>query len=391
MERESEYLLHLLGAFLREQRPEPAEGIDWDRLLAMAQSHGVLGIVGYMGTNWRLCADGGLRATFRSLCLSTMGLFARKTAAAQTLVEELERAGIDHILMKGYQLRDCYPVPELRTFNDIDVVIRREDRQRSHRLMLDLGFQPHTDWEPVYSYFREEELYEFHTEIMEIDVAETGGHRAYFQNMWQYARPVSGHGYRFTPEFHFLYLLTHIAKHIHGSGAGVRMYLDLAAFVRRFGPETDWNWVRQELGTLGLDRFAAVALRAAERWFGVPVPYACGEVKPEVLTAFRDFTLEAGTFGQYRDPALAGLKHSPEGDASRLKQLLRRSFPSAATIRTRYTYLQDKPWLLPVAWVHRLVKTRDSFGAHAREARGIFRTDAGEVRRLKRLARDIGL
>lgn len=52
---------------------------------------------------------------------------------------------------------------------------------------------------------------------------------------------------RFTPEFHFLYMLTHIAKHIHGSGAGLRMYLDLAAFIRHHGTGLDWPWIEAQL------------------------------------------------------------------------------------------------------------------------------------------------
>ena len=392
MERETQYLLRLLGAFLCGREPETAEGIDWNRLLELARRHSVTGIVGYLGNTWHLCGDPEKKRVLRALCLSTMGLYARRAAAAEELEKALSHAGIDHILMKGYVLRDCYPVPELRTFNDIDVVIRREDRQRSHALMLELGFQTHTDWEPVYSYFRGEELYELHTDIMEIDVSRTGGQQRYFQTMWDHAAAAEPHSFRFTPEFHFLYLLTHLAKHVHGAGAGIRMYLDLAAFVRCYGGHTDWSRVCRELEALKLRRFAEVVLTGAGQWFGVELPWDCGPVEPVVLEELLRFTLEAGTFGKQEDAALTGLKQT-DGDspASRLKHLLRRSFPAAETIQTRYTYLQDRPWLLPVAWVHRLVKTRQSLGAHAREAGGILCADGGELQRLKRLMREIGL
>lgn len=393
MEREYNYLLHLLGAYLREEEPEALDGVDWQKLMHLAHIHSVIGILGYMSMKYPICLDEQVKPCLRRLCLNTIGLYTQRKALAQTMVQELDRAGIDYILMKGYVVREFYPVPELRTFNDIDIVIRPEDRKRSHELMLSRGYQVHTDWEPVFSYFKEQELYEIHTDIMEIDVSEKADYRGYFGNMWRYAQPIGEHSYCFTPEFHFLYLLTHIAKHIHGSGAGVRMYLDVAAFVRRYDAEADWVWIAEQLRELKLFQFAAVVLTAVEAWFGIASPMRHEKVSEVVMESFRDFTLEAGVFGHYnREDAMAGLKHTnQEESAPRLRQLLRRTFPAAKTIQTRYTYLQEKPWLLPIAWVHRLIKTRESLGKHAKEAQQIMHADSEEVRRMQKLMGDIGL
>jgi hypothetical protein len=67
------------------------------------------------------------------------------------------------------------------------------------------------------------------------------------------------------------------------------------------------------------------------------------------------------------------------------------AFPKAQTIQSRYTYLQDKPWLLPVAWVHRLVKTRAGTEAHLETARQILTADRAEVDQHRKLMKDIGL
>lgn len=393
MEREYNYLLHLLGAYLREEEPEALDGVDWQKLMHLAHIHSVIGILGYMSMKYPICPDEQVKPCLRRLCLNTIGLYTQRKALAQTMVQELDRAGIDYILMKGYVVRELYPVPELRTFNDIDIVIRPEDRKRSHELMLSRGYQVHTDWEPVFSYFKEQELYEIHTDIMEIDVSEKADYRGYFGNMWRYAQPIGEHSYCFTPEFHFLYLLTHIAKHIHGSGAGVRMYLDVAAFVRRYDAEADWVWIAEQLRELKLFQFAAVVLTAVEAWFGIASPMRHEKVSEVIMESFRDFTLEAGVFGHHnREDAMAGLKHTnQEESAPRLRQLLRRTFPAAKTIQTRYTYLQEKPWLLPIAWVHRLIKTRESLGKHAKEAQQIMHADSEEVRRMQKLMGDIGL
>ena len=393
METEYSYLLHLLGAYLREEAPAPAEHADWGKLLELARIHSVIGIVGYMGRKYAICPDPQYSAGFRRLCMSTISLFSRRHAHALDIVRQLEQAGIDHILMKGFVLREYYPVPELRTFTDIDLVIRPEDRAKSHQLMLSLGFTVKDDWEPVYSYYRGDEYYEIHTQIMEVDVSEKADYRGYFAKAWEHARPVSQHSFRFTPEFHFLYMLTHIAKHIHSAGAGIRLYLDVAAFVRRHGDTLDWQWIEQELQDLKLYDFARVVLGAAERWFGTGMPFSFGPVPEETLRDFTEFTLEAGVFGHHnRDGALAKMKHQQQDDSgSRAALLLRQLFPKAETIQTRYTYLQDKPWLLPAAWIHRLVKTRAGTEAHLETARQILTADTEEVTRLRKLTKDIGL
>ena len=90
--------------------------------------------------------------------------------------------------------------------------------------------------------------------------------------------------------------------------------------------------------------------------------------------------------------AMAELKRvQSETSVSRIRQILTMTFPSAGKIQARYTYLQDKPWLLPAAWVHRLVKNRDRFGNRTLEIKQIISADKEEVRRLQKLMRSIGL
>lgn len=393
MEREYEYLLHLLGAHLREEEPDCPAELDWTKLVQLAQIHCVTGILGYMTMTYPICPDEALRGSLRSVCLNTLTLFAHRAALAGDFSRTLSRNGIDHILMKGYILREHYPVPELRTFGDIDLVIRPEDRDKCHELMLSLGFHVEADWEPVFSYTKDREFYEIHSEIMEIDVTGKGNFRAYFHGMWDHASPAGSHRYHFTPEFHFLYILTHIAKHIHGSGAGARMYLDVAAFILRRKEDVDWTLILKELEKLGLSDFANVVFQAVENWFHVPAPVPTRAVPEDIMAEFTAFTMEAGVFGHFaREGAMSTLKNAErKGETSRFQVLLQRAFPDAGTIQSRYTYLQKHPWLLPAAWLHRLVKTRGSLSKHTHEAQVILSADAAEVQRLKRITRNIGL
>ena len=89
---------------------------------------------------------------------------------------------------------------------------------------------------------------------------------------------------------------------------------------------------------------------------------------------------------------MTALKHEDSGDgSSRFHQVLRKTFPKAETIESRYTYLQDKPWLLPAAWVHRLIKNKEKLPQRTRQMQQILEADSEEVRKMRNLMRDIGL
>lgn len=393
MERESEYLLELLGAYLRREKPPEDPGIAWDKILDLSHIHGVTGVVSYMAYTHRLCADPGMHASMSSLCVSTVSRFGHRGALADLFLNQLQEQGIDHICMKGYVLRNYYPVPELRTFGDIDLVIRQEDREKCHAFVQSQGFEVKTDWEPVFTYHRQHEKYELHTQLLETDVSDRVDYRSSFRDLWAHVIQTGEHRFEFQPEYHFLYLLVHIAKHIHGSGAGIRMYMDIAAFIDRFRDTIDWEWISGELEKLELTAFAAVVLTAVERWFGIPSPARLAAVSGEVLDEFADYTLEAGVFGHHdREDAVSSMKNGVrESKAARLAFLIRRAFPPVKNLRNRYTYLQKFPWLLPAAWIHRFIITRGSLRTHTHEAEVILSAESDAIRRLHRIMKNIGL
>lgn len=388
MEREYLDFLHLMGAFVREEPPELGKDTDWGRLAELSRVHSLIGVWGYLLTNYHLCPE--MAGGARHLCISTIAGFSRRNALAEQFSRELAEQGIDHILMKGYVVKDCYCVPELRTYGDIDLVIRPEDRQRCHRFLLEQGFQVKTDWEPVYSYIRGQEFYELHTRLLDTDIPGKPRLGQWFEKPWENVLPMGEHCYRFSTEYHFLYLLSHLAKHISGSGAGVRMYMDIALYIRRFGGEMDWGYVNRSLEEMELISFANTILSFIDQYFGVKNPLS-GDTPPEILEELAEFTISGGVFGREgRDSGTLTLK-SEKADATPAGTVLRRLFPPAKTIESRYTYLQKYPWLLPGAWVHRLIKTRKSWRDHTREARNILSADEETVHTLRQILPKIGL
>ena len=243
--------LSALRSFVDGSVPLTVTEENWSALTELSYINNTKGILSYVYKAHPDRAPAEVRPQLRRHCLQEISLYARRAEQTKLLSGELSRNGIRHILFKGFVLRQYYPVPELRTYGDVDIIIGREDRQKSDQLMLELGFTRKDDWEPSFSYLRDTEYYEFHSRIIGLDVTDKADFVTYFADILPHTRPATvveqPLALEFTPEFHFIYLLTHIAKHINGSGAGVRMYLDIAFFLRHFENTLDWSWILQEL------------------------------------------------------------------------------------------------------------------------------------------------
>lgn len=398
MKKEYIDYISILRSFVQGKVPVKLSESNSAEILRIADINSTLGIISYMYMKNSGLIDEKMRLKFRKYCLSELTLYARRAEQMKVLVRQLSQKEITCILFKGFILRSYYSVPELRTFGDIDFVIKKEDRLRCHELMLELGYECKIDWEPVYSYTKGTEYYEIHTEVMEVDVSDKADYITYYSRIWDYVTPsseISLHNVlEFVPEFHFIYLLTHIAKHINSSGAGIRMYLDIAFFVKKFGESIDWKWVKKELKKLCFEEFANITLLAVEQWFGIKSPIKLESIDVQVMEDFLEFTLEGGVFGKVgRDRSVIFLKQQDrnEESVSKFKTLLYHAFPPASILENRYTYLQKRHWLIPIAWGHRLYDSRNEWKRFSDHTKKIIKADNDEILRLKRMYKKIGL
>lgn len=390
--------LNMLRAFVQGTAQDALEPGELQKLMELARINSTAGILSYVCMSHPVLIEPEAKAALRRQCMTEIARYVQRVELAKLLAAELDRNGIDFILFKGFVVRDYYPVPELRTFGDVDFIIRKEDRKKSDDLMLALGYARHEDWEPSFSYLKGTEYYELHSRVIGLDVSDKADFIGYFSDIWAHTQQAQvlnlPHAFELKPTFHFLYMLTHIAKHINRSGAGIRMYLDLAFFVQHFGNELNWGWVEGEIQKLHLDRFVNVALTAVEQWFGVESPIALTPIERSVMEDFAEFTLSGGVYGYVgRDQGEVFLKQQNRNteDVSRFQTLLYHALPPAKVLVNKYTYLEKGQWLLPVAWMHRLIDKRKEWGRFADNTRQILSADEEKVLKLKRIYKEIGL
>lgn len=209
-----------------------------------------------------------------------MGLLYRHIG---TVLAGLADASIDHLVLKGPALaHQVYPAPELRTFGDLDLMVRERDQPSVHCVLVALGFAPLEDparlcpklvpgattYELKYWHRDWRLLVEVHFD----DLLNAGLASRDIAGYWQRAVPVTIQG-MLTKTLALDDQLIHLCAHMHYHGyTRLNWFSDLAFIVRDHGATLDWRrliaTVRREEAEVPI----YYSLCFLDRLLGVAVP-----------------------------------------------------------------------------------------------------------------------
>lgn len=352
LNRTEKFLVDSLACFAGNGKTKfDTDSVDQDELVALAKKHGVAGIVGYVVNKQGLFENEDIKKKLTNEYNRTIMKMAGKEFGADNLCNILSKNGIPHILFKGSTVGECYPVRELRTFGDVDILINSSDKDKVCKLMRSLGYEYRVeDGGAVNSFSRGQEKYEIHT-ALNIPDAEV----KCFKDPWDNTTIRDGETRVFEHNFHLSFLISHIEKHLRDSGAGVRMYLDIALYIKAHSGEIDLENIRNRLAECGLDRIFETVLYVCKMWFGLGIPEWVKALNAEVYGHFCDFTLSGGVFGNQSLGENIGtavrneLSHGRKG--AKLRILLGRMFPPKAELMRIYPPSDDKKFSTVSAWL----------------------------------------
>lgn len=130
MERHEEVFFSLLRSGLWGSEPDVPEDFDeWSDVARLAKSQSLLGIVGNVMLSDKRIA-GQLSAEFKTriktFLMMNMMTNGKLNSVLAEVVDKLNEAGIESVLLKGQGLAQYYPKPELRQCGDIDLYVGLE-------------------------------------------------------------------------------------------------------------------------------------------------------------------------------------------------------------------------------------------------------------------------
>ena len=329
------------------------DNIDWDALYECAQRQSLLGVC-YAQLK-RLSVPAEPLRRFHSGFFSDVYASANQRAFTEDILARFCEAGISCLPFKGWLVKRCWPEPALRTMGDVDLLIRKQDRDTSDAVMRELGFERMIDNHAVWSYFCRDMLVEIHDHMFYEYLVSDVDYRAYFDRAWEHALP------ELDPSFHFLYLIAHLAKHTINQGMGFRGFLDLVFFCRGENGRLRWDWICAELEKLKLLRFTETCFALCRMWFGFEPPIPVDELEDGFAAFVTEKMFLDGIFGFGNDQnkgSRAAKEITHDGAPywiGALNVARRRLFPPYEDMQLIpwYSFVDGRPWLLPAAWVYR--------------------------------------
>lgn len=381
MTTEERFLIQTVRASILNERAVLDDSLDWDLFVRLSESHG-LGAMVYDGLKKSgIELPQKAEERLNKALMWAMMRDVQMDRARQQLQAALTAAEIPHIFLKGSVLKYNYPIPALRTMSDMDVLVYAGDFEKIMAVAETLdGQYIEGDGNHRNYVFPGHVKVEFHPNLLHhaTPVARQ------VNPGWQYVAE-SSHPFarELTEEGFYLSILCHLAEHFVDGGIGVRFVLDIWVHKHLRKLPMDEAYVTSELKKLGLLDFARNIDELAEVWFGdAPATPLTRELGEYILTS--------GSHGNTDRAILNALSLSPGG--SRASVLWRKIFYPRAELEDRYPWCKGKAWLLPAAWIARVIRALTTHSSHIQKwSKGTGQIDRAQVSENREKLRRFGI
>jgi hypothetical protein len=270
------------------------------------------------------------------------------------VLRAFKEASIPLMLFKGPALAyTIYPRPHLRTYHDLDVLIRQADVERARDLLVQMGYRFYNEYR-VDAVDEQRTGYNFSLQtpgfpfavIIELHTAPHAseiGTRFDLEALWHQASVVTILGQQIVtmnPVDHLLYLCWHYR--FHGFTRLLWLY-DLVMILRVYDDVLDWTALIRTARQQRLVTTLYYCLSWCRDLFGVAVPESVfAQLHPPVVSrhiieriALPDIE-RALAVADYQKQRLIARRAMVDSNADLLKAGLRMLFPSPVALKKRY-------------------------------------------------------
>jgi hypothetical protein len=274
-------------------------------------------------------------------------------AELKDIYDVFSKNNIDYMPFKGLAISDLYPSADMRFMSDGDILIKKEQYDVFHNLMLDMGYTFKAEGPIEYEYIKKPYMHiELHHTIMS---PSSEDFYEYYKNSWSFAQKTEDKNrYELSIEDHFIFIYIHFVRHYRDAGAGIKSIMDIWLYMNRYS-DMDWEYVNGELEKLNTKVFFDNLCRLIKFWF------ENGEAD-EIVVTMTKFILSSGTFGTKENSMSAKSIRESKGklENSKQKQLLRMFFPNVKYMQNAFPLLKKYPslipFLMPLLWPWRLIR-----------------------------------
>ena len=326
---------------------------------------------------------------------------AIKTEEFLELNRHLRANGVTPVVVKGLICRSLYPNPDYRTSGDEDVLCGEHQFRACHKALLSFGMEPSgstlESYEVPYRMENSALYIELHKSLFPRESDVFSDCNRFFDNCFDRLIEIDIQGEpvaTLNHTDHMLYLILHAFKHFLHAGFGIRQVCDMVLFANNFGERIDWNQVQVRCRGFRADTFAASLFAIGEKYLGFLPEQACYPHSWRILAVDEQALLEDLLYGGIYGSADRSRLHSSNLTLNAVSadkkgrphkgNLLKTVFPSAKYLEGRFHYLRKAPFLLPVAWISRLLGyAKETISEPDSAAAEIIRTGSKRIELLR--------
>ncbi len=345
MTTEQEYIIKLSRAAIYNEEPEePPADIDWNYIWNKAAEQNISGLLASAILRIPEEKQVGNREAWQEIMFETMFVMGKNFAEFKRMMSLLKNNGITPVCLKGIVLKDLYPTPELRTMGDFDIWVETEQRESVEEIFSSAGYSIQKR-----PFFTETDGNNTHWEIFDtLEQEFRKNPDIWNKRLWENTY-INKNGLRtLKPEYHLAYMIIHMEKHFTWCGCGIRNMVDVAIFLCAY-PKIDMNLVENLCREKEVEKFYLYVMNGIKTWFCKEIlnNYNTGCAKDDFMEHF----LEDGIFGFDMPGSSLKIMQSQKN-----VNFIRALFPTLNELKWQYMFLEKKRWLLPAAWIHRLLK-----------------------------------
>lgn len=374
MDNTQRQIIYMLSAAIRKKNVKfkSDEKINWNEVLEESEAHKVTPLI-YSSINRAEALNIMDESTLSTLKKNVFKSSITQSSHIKNVASVLERfnnAGIPIIVLKGLVVRDYYPIPDLRTMCDADVLVHEEDLEKVSALMISLGFnqiKEKDDHGAHIVFYKGSTVFEVHWTL--INDRFFKGDKSLEDKLWDDAMDVTVGGVKtksLSLEDLAVHLCTHMAVHLAYSGFGVRQLTDLVVLVERKGHLIDWKAFLNKSKECGVYTFAIAIFNICNRLFDMEMPKEIkGEknIKNKYIEQLIQDIFDSGVHGKKSNDRVFAAEFAfdqgegaADGSVSIIKKFMKLLFPPISQMSDKYNYAKKFILLAPIAWIHHLIE-----------------------------------
>ncbi|MCD2503297.1 nucleotidyltransferase family protein [Clostridium sp. NSJ-145] len=374
MDNTQRQIIYMLSAAIRKKNVKfkSDEKINWNEVLEESEAHKVTPLI-YSSINRAEALNIMDESTLSTLKKNVFKSSITQSSHIKNVASVLERfnnAGIPIIVLKGLVVRDYYPIPDLRTMCDADVLVHEEDLEKVSALMISSGFnqiKEKDDHGAHIVFYKGSTVFEVHWTL--INDRFFKGDKSFEDKLWDDAMDVTVGGVKtksLSLEDLAVHLCTHMAVHLAYSGFGVRQLTDLVVLVEKKGHLIDWKAFLNKSKECGVYTFAIAIFNICNRLFDMEMPKEIkGEknIKNKYIEQLIQDIFDSGVHGKKSNDRVFAAEFAfdqgegaADGSVSIIKKFMKLLFPPISQMSDKYNYAKKFILLAPIAWIHHLIE-----------------------------------